>query len=252
MQLDLYLGFTSCQGNCIFCRKGKDLVHFQRSASDSNQGSYLFREFFSENGAWEWVQNEFPKLTSNIGKINISGNDPIDWSELSRFMEILKRFQPNALFTLRLSNTIEIQNRDILNSFDKFECSLYADNEPLHNAIIGNQSAWSILHKNLSILSESGLWDRVFFQTIPIRENLHSLQSLMLYLTEKLKTKNPIKIIYPYFFPGETKGKSLVSRKEILIQLLESVPKEYLKSWCKLQNFPPTASLEKIFLSVQK
>lgn len=252
MQLDIYLWFTSCNGNCIFCKKGQWLVSFPRSHSDSNLWGYIFHQFHDEKWAWDWIESPLSEADQGMKRINISWNDPIEWDNLEKFMDILTKKYPNTEFTLRLSNTLLIEKNEILKYFHKFEFSLYADNTALHNSIIWNKHAWDIFHSNLIILEKEKLKDKIFFQTIPIRENIDNLPSIISYIIEKLETKNSIKIIYPYFFPKLTLKHSLLSRKEILEVLIKNTSHSYLLAYCKLQNFPPSDLYNHLFLSIQK
>jgi hypothetical protein len=252
MQIDIYLSFTSCQGNCTFCKKGQWIVHFSRAWSESLHGGYQFLDFTDEKAVWDWLDEVSPMWCEWVEKINISGNDPIAWNQLKIFMMQLQEKFSHARYTLKVSNTIPISDVSILPYFHAFEMSLYAHTPSLHNAIVGNKSAWTIFHNNVELINKEHLWEKIFFHTIPLRENLYTLPGLINYFLQDLRTKNPIKIVYPYFFPRSTMNASLLSRKEILQSILTHIPHSLLKEHCKLQNFPKSWNYSHFFLSVQQ
>ena len=97
-------------------------------------------------------------------------------------MKKISTYQPQAEYTLRISNTVLPENPDISLNFQRLEISLYGHTINAHNRIIENDDAWNILHKNLQSIEHLNMRERVYFQTIPIRQNIDILPNIIEYL----------------------------------------------------------------------
>ncbi len=231
MRIDLYLGFTSCRGNCIFCRKGEGLVHFPRPTYMSRPDSYRFFHFSSEGECEDIFHQDFIWVDS----INISGNDPLSWAHLASYVERIRRAFPEILLTLRISNTYELPE-SYVHIFDRFEFSIYAETADIHNTIVGSAQAWSILHQNIQLLGKLKSLHKVFFQTIFLHENIDNMKNILFFIRDVSYPMNPIKIIYPYFMPVAD-IKSLPKKSEVLKKLITLMGRDFLLNYCFLVNF---------------
>lgn len=243
MQIDIYLGFTSCQWNCIFCRKGDDLVHFPRPSYVNNVDLYHFFHFNSPEECYGIFLQGFLQVDS----INISWNDPLSWLKLPEYIAKIRATFPGVLLTLRMSNTLPL-NESYIELFDRFEFSIYGHTRAIHNAIVGSSSAWDILHNNLELFTKTNSTNKLFFQTIFLYENIEYMKDILFFIRDNSYPGNPIKIIYPYFMPSLDRW-SLPKKSEVLKKLFILMWNNFLLQYCDMVNFSIPSSLTSFFRS---
>jgi hypothetical protein len=91
----------------------------------------------------------------DVRKINISGNEPITWTDLEVFLDELSlRRAGESSCTLRISNTVQINSLSF-DGVDNIEMSIYGPNEQVHNSVTLSKMSWDILHKNLDYIRTS-------------------------------------------------------------------------------------------------
>ncbi len=244
MQIDIYLGFTSCQWNCIFCRKWDSLAYFPRPTYTRDTDAYLFFHFSTEEEADTLFQRKFIGLTD----INISWNDAISWKDLSKYIYKIRIHYPGINITLRISNTTVLPT-DYIGLFERFEFSIYGHTEDLHNMIVGSEEAWNVLHTNITLFRDAHTLNKIFFQTIFLHENIWYLSDTITYIINTTHIDNPIKIVYPYFMP--TKDiKSLPKKSEVLKKICIDIWPIIRKECCILVNFSVPQKLIPLFFGV--
>lgn len=241
-RIDLYITFTECFGNCIFCRKWKDTLLFKREDYVRNAFEYEYFEFKTESEIFSWL---YEVDLTWVSVINISWNEPATWSKLTEFTKGIRRKWYTKSLNLRISNTIKI-DKNILEDFDTIECSLYWYTPEIHNRITENAKSWEILEENTKFIQSSNTL--LNMQTIFIYENIEYAEETikrMLFYTNN----RPIKIVYPYFIPRESIS-SLVPKTDLIKKLLLSIGHQYLKK-CILVNFPRNNKLQRFFYDIQ-
>jgi hypothetical protein len=243
MQLDIYLWFTSCKGNCIFCKKGEWIVNFSRPDYMKDPNGYRLFHFSNENEIETFLSKEFPPWISTI---NISWNDPTSWNWLTRFVERIRDNFPWIVLTLRPSNTYIISS-EYTSIFDRFEFSIYGQNKQLHNLMVWSDQAWDILQANITEFRANDKIDKIFFQTIFLYENLSFISEILQYMRNISHNNNPIKIVYPYFMPLLNRN-SLPTKSTILKALIKKMWTEFLRKNCILINFSVPKKLAYLFL----
>ena len=243
-EVDIFLGFTQCKWNCVFCRRGESLVYFPRA--EYNDSYYKFVYYASDSKIdYEFFQGLWKQ--SNL-KINISWNEPLSWDWLDFFITTIRNILPQAIFVLRISNTFRICH-SITKNIDRIEFSIYGPNQDIHNKVVWNRDAWNILQNNISVLKDNGLQNSIFFQTIVVKSNIHCVWETIKYITSL--TTYPVKIVYPYFFPVD-ELLQLPQKSEILKEILLQIDISTLKSKCIMVNFSMSKKLESLFYWVIK
>ncbi len=244
MQIDLYLGFTSCRWHCLFCKQGEDLIYFPRPTYMSDPTQYQFFYFNTSDDLYSWIATT---TYENIDTINISGNDPISWIELSLFLDILTEKYPSVYRTLRISNTRELDQK-ICTRIDAIELSLYWHTPEIQLAMTGTDESWDIFHSNLAEIRASHRVD-VQLQTIFLYTNIAYASSILEYMLS-LSGGQPIKIVYPHFMPRNMVHE-LIPKREFLQLLIRQVPKNILQK-CIMNNIKPQISLTSLFYDIQE
>ncbi len=244
MQIDLYLGFTSCRWHCLFCKQGEDLIYFPRPTYMSDPTQYQFFYFDTSDDLYSWIAT---MTYENIDTINISGNDPISWIELSLFLDILTEKYPLVYRTLRISNTRELDQK-ICAQIDAIELSLYWNTPELQLTMTGTDESWDIFHSNLvEIRKYPNI--TVQLQTIFLYTNIAYASSILEYMLS-LSEGQPIKIVYPHFMPRNMLHE-LIPKREFLQLLIRQVPKNILQQ-CSLNISPVNQWLCRYFYSIQE
>ncbi len=244
MQIDLYLWFTSCRWHCLFCKQGEDLVYFPRPMYMSDPQQYRFFHFNTPEQLYNWIATE-AYITAN--SINISWNDPISWIELYNFLDILKVKYPWVHKTLRISNTLKLDEK-ICARIDAIELSLYGHNPELQIAMTWMAESWDIFHSNLAEIRTSSRVD-IQLQTIFLRTNIVYANHILEYMLS-ISGGQPIKIVYPHFMPRNMLHE-LIPKREFLQLLIREVPKEILQK-CIINNIKPQISLTSLFYDTQE
>ncbi len=242
-QVDLYLWFTSCGWNCLFCKKGSDLIYFPRSDYYNYTTKYEFFHIPSIEKLEEWFNTiDF----TIVSRLNISWNDPIEWSGLDEFLRNFRIQYPHIYLILRISNTYILRD-SLLCSIDKIEMSLYGHNKKIHECIMDSEGVWEIFHTNLSMIQ---VFPRIKiqFQTIFLYSNIMHAESIISYLSF-LSQDLPVKLVYPHFIP-RTMIYELIPKTQYIRLLIQTVSSEKLKK-CVLHNFPNISGLRNIFLNIK-
>lgn len=244
MQIDLYLGFTSCRWHCLFCKQGEGLVHFPRSMYMSDLTQYQFFHFNTPDDLYSWMATT---TYENVDTINISGNDPLSWIELYIFLDILTEKYPSVYRTLRISNTLKIDH-NIHTRIEAIELSLYWHNSEVQLAMTGTAESWDIFHSNLAEIWISHRVD-IQLQTIFLRTNIAYAKDILEYMLS-ISGGQPIKIVYPHFMPRDMLHE-LIGKREFLTSLILQVPRDILQK-CIIHNIKPQVSLTSLFYGIQE
>ncbi len=244
MQIDLYLGFTSCRWHCLFCKQGEDLIYFPRPTYMSDPIQYQFFHFNEPDDLYRWITTT---IYENVDTINISGNDPTSWIELYDFLGILTEKYPWVHRTIRISNTLLVDH-SVYTRIDAVELSLYWHNPEVQSTMTGTRESWDIFHSNLAEIRTSHRVD-VQMQTIFLNTNIIHAKNILEYMLS-ISGGQPIKIVYPHFMPRNMLHE-LIPKRKLLQLLIRQVPKEILQK-CIINNLKPQISLTSLFYGIQE
>ena len=239
--VDLFIGLNECEGQCLFCNKWVGLVWVTESGKQSQENCIRYTpkteaEVFKIAKKCWWS----PEI------ITITGYEPILYPRLTELLDIIRESNPSAKIRLRTSGFIEI-NPVLYEKIDGVELPIYGSTEFIQNAMGGNTKAWEWLQKNIEIIQSYWFIGKIFFQTIPLRENIHDIKHI-LSMVDALGNQNEFRIIYPYFMPN-IHMEQLLSRAEVIKTLLSELP-ETLRKKCTLVNFPRKPYLDNLFRSI--